>query len=95
MIALTGKIIVRGHEVGAENWALLASIVATCKLNSVNPAAYLTKSLLHNPRDGQQANSVNFKLAKLRAFQQRNLCRRFKQNSIDCIKFDPSRAQVS
>jgi hypothetical protein len=26
-----------GHEVGAENWALLASIVATCKLNDVNP----------------------------------------------------------
>jgi hypothetical protein len=31
-----------GHEVGAENWALLASIVATCKLNDVNPAASST-----------------------------------------------------
>jgi transposase len=29
----------------AENWALLASIVATCKLNSVNPAAYITETL--------------------------------------------------
>ena len=34
-----------GHEVGAENWALLASIVATCKLNDVNPAAYIAETL--------------------------------------------------
>jgi hypothetical protein len=34
-----------GHEVGAENWALLASIVATCKLNGVNPAAYIAETL--------------------------------------------------
>ncbi len=27
------------HEVGSENWALLASLVATCKLNDVNPTA--------------------------------------------------------
>ncbi|WP_426426367.1 hypothetical protein [Bradyrhizobium genosp. A] len=27
------------HEVGAANWALVASLVATCKLNDVNPAA--------------------------------------------------------
>ncbi|WP_247313929.1 MULTISPECIES: transposase domain-containing protein [unclassified Bradyrhizobium] len=33
------------HEVGAENWALLASIVATCKLNDVNPAAYIAETL--------------------------------------------------
>ena len=32
-------------EVGAENWALLASIVATCKLNDVNPAAYIAETL--------------------------------------------------
>jgi len=30
-----------GHEVGAENWALLASVVATCKLIEVNPVAYI------------------------------------------------------
>ncbi|MCK1469069.1 transposase domain-containing protein, partial [Bradyrhizobium sp. 146] len=29
----------------AENWALLASIVATCKLNDVNPAAYIAETL--------------------------------------------------
>ncbi|MET4214630.1 hypothetical protein ABIB95_009489 [Bradyrhizobium sp. LA2.1] len=34
-----------GHEVGAENWALLVSIVATCKLNDVNPAAYIAETL--------------------------------------------------
>ncbi|MGY4362930.1 transposase [Bradyrhizobium sp. i1.3.6] len=34
-----------GHEVGAENWALLASLVATCKLNDINPAAYIAETL--------------------------------------------------
>jgi transposase len=34
-----------GHEVGAENWALLASIVATCKLSDVNPVAYIAATL--------------------------------------------------
>jgi hypothetical protein len=34
-----------GHEIGAENWALLASIVATCKLNDVNPANYIAETL--------------------------------------------------
>ena len=32
-------------EVGAENWALLASIVATCKLNDVNPVTYIAETL--------------------------------------------------
>ena len=34
-----------GHEVGAANWALLASIVATCKLNDVNPVDYIAETL--------------------------------------------------
>jgi transposase len=34
-----------GHEIGAENRALLASIVATCKLNDVNPASYIAETL--------------------------------------------------
>lgn len=34
-----------GHEVGADNWALLASIVATCKLNDVNLVAYIAETL--------------------------------------------------
>jgi hypothetical protein len=34
-----------GHEVGVENWALLSSIVATCRLNDVNPLAYVAETL--------------------------------------------------
>lgn len=43
-ICLTRKnALFAGHEVGAENWALLSSIVATC--NDVNPVAYLAETL--------------------------------------------------
>ncbi|WP_263483516.1 MULTISPECIES: IS66 family transposase [unclassified Mesorhizobium] len=34
-----------GHEVAAENWAQLSSVVATCRLNDVNPVAYLAETL--------------------------------------------------
>ena len=34
-----------GHDAGAENWALLASLIENCKLNDVNPAAYLADVL--------------------------------------------------
>ena len=34
-----------GHEVGAESWAPLASLLATCKLSAVDPAAYITATL--------------------------------------------------
>lgn len=45
-IALTRKnALFAGHEVGAENWALLASIVATCKLSDVNPVGYIEETL--------------------------------------------------
>ena len=45
-VALTRKnALFAGHEVGAQNWALLASIVATCKINDIDPVAYLTKTL--------------------------------------------------
>jgi transposase len=45
-ICLTRKnALFAGHEIGAENWALLSSIVATCKLNDVNPVAYLAETL--------------------------------------------------
>jgi hypothetical protein len=30
---------------GAEHWAVLASLIETCKLHSVNPEAYLTDVL--------------------------------------------------
>jgi transposase len=34
-----------GHQVGAANWAFLASIVATCKMSDVNPVAYIAETL--------------------------------------------------
>jgi transposase len=45
-LALTRKnALFAGHEVGAANWALLASIVATCKMSDVNPVAYIAETL--------------------------------------------------
>jgi transposase len=34
-----------GHDAGAENWATIASLIETCKLNAVDPQAYLTTTL--------------------------------------------------
>ena len=34
-----------GSDEGAENWAMLASLIETCKLHRVNPEAYLTDVL--------------------------------------------------
>jgi len=34
-----------GHDTGAENWACLASLIETCKLNGVDPQCYLTDVL--------------------------------------------------
>jgi hypothetical protein len=34
-----------GSDEGAEHWAMLASLIETCKLHSVNPEAYLTDVL--------------------------------------------------
>lgn len=31
-----------GHDAGAENWGVIASLIETCKLNTVDPQAYLT-----------------------------------------------------
>ncbi len=46
MIALTRKnALFAGNEVGAENWAMPASLVATCKLSAVNPVDYLADTL--------------------------------------------------
>ena len=45
-IALTRKnSLFAGHEVGAENWALLASRIANCKMCDVDPVRYLTATL--------------------------------------------------
>ncbi len=34
-----------GSEGGAEHWAIIASLIETCKLNDVDPLAYLTDVL--------------------------------------------------
>lgn len=34
-----------GHEAGAENWAVIASLIETCKLNKVDPFAWLSATL--------------------------------------------------
>src|SRR4051812_6778413 len=45
-VALTRKnALFAGSNEGAENWAMLASLIETCKLNSVNPEAYFTDVL--------------------------------------------------
>lgn len=42
-IALSHKnVLFAGHDAGAQNWAMLASIIETCKLNKIEPHAYLT-----------------------------------------------------
>jgi hypothetical protein len=45
-IALTRKnALFAGNGVGAENWAMLASLVATCKMADVNPVDYIAATL--------------------------------------------------
>ena len=45
-IALTRKnALFAGHEVGAENWAMLASLVATSKMSEVKPVDYIADTL--------------------------------------------------
>ncbi|ACM35492.1 MULTISPECIES: IS66 family transposase [Rhizobium/Agrobacterium group] len=34
-----------GHDAGAENWATIASLIESCKLNAVDPLAYLSSTL--------------------------------------------------
>ena len=34
-----------GHDAGAQNWAIIASLIETCKLNNIEPHAYLTAIL--------------------------------------------------
>jgi hypothetical protein len=44
-----------GHDLGAENWAAIASLIECCKLNGINPNAYLTNVLtrIAGKRDGE------------------------------------------
>ena len=45
-IPMTRKVaLFAGSDGGAENWAILASLIETCKLHGVNPEAYFTDVL--------------------------------------------------
>ena len=34
-----------GHDTGAENWAIIASLIETCKMNDIDPHAWLANTL--------------------------------------------------
>ena len=34
-----------GHDEGAANWACIASLIETCKINGIDPFAYLVATL--------------------------------------------------
>jgi hypothetical protein len=45
-IALSRKnALFAGHDQGAASWACIASLIETCKLNSVDPQAWLADTL--------------------------------------------------
>ena len=45
-IALTRRnALFPGHEVGAENWATLASLIATCKTSDVKATDYIARTM--------------------------------------------------
>jgi hypothetical protein len=46
-VALTRKnALFAGHDDGAENWACIASLIETCKLQGIDPQAYLADVLV-------------------------------------------------
>lgn len=47
-----------GHDAGAENWAFIASFIETCKLNAVDPHAWLS-STLGAVANGHQQSQVS------------------------------------
>ncbi|MET3757064.1 hypothetical protein ABID08_004443 [Rhizobium binae] len=49
-----------GHDAGAENWATIASLIKTCKLDAVNPFAYLTATLRPSSTTTSRTGSMNF-----------------------------------
>ena len=55
-----------GHDAGAQNWAMLASLIETCKLNTVEPHRYISGILTaivngHKQRDIEDLLPWNFK----------------------------------
>jgi transposase len=49
-----------GHDLGAENWAAIASLIETCKISGINPNAYLTDVLtrIAAKRDGEPIDDL-------------------------------------
>lgn len=45
-----------GHDAGAANWATIASLIETCKLNDVDPHAWLTDTLTAIVRGHRQSD---------------------------------------
>src|SRR4051794_29468586 len=63
MIALNRKnALFAGSDEGAENWAMLASLIETCKLHGVNPEAYLTDVLTKLVNNWPNSGSPNLRL---------------------------------
>ena len=55
-----------GHDAGAQNWAMLASLIETCKLNKIEPHSYITGVLTaivngHKQKHIEQLLPWNFK----------------------------------
>ena len=45
-----------GHDAGAANWGVIASLIETCKLNAVNPHTYLAETLTAIVNDHKQSD---------------------------------------
>ncbi len=57
-IALSRKnALFAGHEAGAQNWAMLASLIETCKLNAVEPHSYIS-GILTAIVNGHKQNDI-------------------------------------
>ncbi len=47
-----------GHDEGGKNWGRIASLIETCKLNGIEPFAYL-KTTLQAIASGLPANQID------------------------------------
>jgi hypothetical protein len=47
-----------GHDAGAEHWATIASLIETCKLNAVDPFAYM-RTTLTAIADGHKQSQID------------------------------------
>ena len=47
-----------GHDAGAQNWAIIASLIETCKLNGIEPHSYLS-TVLSAIAGGHKQTDIN------------------------------------